>query len=79
MDFTLTSRQCANRLGVSTDFIVAEILDKKLRALIIAGRGKRSIYRISEDDWAVYTLKHVDQPKPLHPARRLNPLDKPAH
>jgi hypothetical protein len=53
-DWPLTTRDCADRLGVGTEFIAGEIDDGRLVALVIRRPGKRPIRRISEDGLAQY-------------------------
>jgi len=53
----LKTSECAELLGVSTDFILDEIKDGRLPALKTA-RGQRSIYRIEVDDFREYCRRH---------------------
>lgn len=58
-DPTLTTRDIANRLGVSTDFVVGEILDRRLwPALVLERPGGRRLYRVSEIVLAAYLRRH---------------------
>ena len=50
----LTTRDCANRLGVTTEFIVAEIQDGRLQALVIKRTGFKNIYRVSPQELEAY-------------------------
>jgi excisionase family DNA binding protein len=43
----LTTRDIADYLGVSTDFVVGEIDDGRLRALVLDRPGGRRIIRVS--------------------------------
>lgn len=49
----LTTRECAEFMGVSTTYIVEAIKDGKLQAERIPS-GRRTLYRIHEDDFIVY-------------------------
>lgn len=75
-DPTLTTRLCADRLGVSTDFIVGEIRDGRLRAHVRIVPGKRAIYRISEAEFRAYQSRHWRQQLPAQP---LKPTEPPGH
>ncbi|HXO84683.1 MAG TPA: helix-turn-helix domain-containing protein [Gemmatimonadales bacterium] len=57
-DPRLTTRDCAERLGVSTNFIVGEIRDGRLRALVIRRGRRRSMYRIAPADLNAYLRQH---------------------
>jgi hypothetical protein len=58
-DPTLTTRDIANRLGVSTDFVVGEIRDKRLwPARVIERPGGRCLYRVSEEVYRAYVKRH---------------------
>lgn len=57
-DPRLTTRHCATRLGVSTQFIVAEILAGRLHALVIQRGDRRAIYRISPAAFHAYVRRH---------------------
>jgi excisionase family DNA binding protein len=57
-DPTLKPRDCADRLGVSSGFIIGEIRDGRLRALVIERKGFRTIYRIREEDLQAYLRAH---------------------
>lgn len=57
-DPTLTTRDVADRLGLSTAFIVGEIQDGRLEALTLRRVDKRNIYRVSERDFAAYLVRH---------------------
>ena len=56
-DPILTTRDCANRLGVSTDFIVGEIQDGRLTAYTNR-RGRRAVYRVAPADFDTYVAEH---------------------
>lgn len=57
-DPCLTTRQVADRLGVSPNFIIGEIRDLRLKATVIERAGKRTIYRIAPQDVDAYELRH---------------------
>lgn len=54
----LTTRQCADRIGVSTDFIRGEIEDRRLKAHVVARDKKRLVYRVSLEDFEAYLRRH---------------------
>lgn len=57
-DHLLTTRACADYLGVSTGFIRGEIKDERLRAAIVIRRDSgRTVYRISQADFKDYCLQ----------------------
>ncbi len=58
----LTTRQVADRLGVSTDFVVGEIRDGRLKASVLTRPSRRSLYRVSEGALAVYLRAHHWRP-----------------
>lgn len=57
-DPALTTRQCADRIGVTTEFIIGEIRDGRLRALVIQRPGVRTIYRVSPADFDAYIVRY---------------------
>jgi excisionase family DNA binding protein len=57
-DPRLTTSDCAQRLGVSTQFIVGEIREGRLRALVIQRGRRRAMYRIAPADLAAYLRQH---------------------
>lgn len=57
-DPTMTTRQCADSIGVSPGFVVGEIRDGRLRALVIKRPRRRSVYRVAPADWAAYVRQH---------------------
>jgi hypothetical protein len=57
-DAQLTTRDVANRLGVTPGFVVAEINQGRLRALVIRREGRRSLYRVSPADLGVYVKRY---------------------
>lgn len=57
-DPRLTTRDCADRLGVSTGFIIGEIRDGRLAATLCEREGKRTIYRIAPADFEAYQRRH---------------------
>lgn len=56
-DPTLTTSDCARHLGVSTKFIVGEIRDGRLRALVITRPRRRCMYRVSPAALKAYLLQ----------------------
>lgn len=50
----LTTKQCAVKLGMSTDFVLGEIRDGRMEAHVIARDGKRTVYRISAESLERY-------------------------
>jgi hypothetical protein len=56
-DPKLSTRDCADRLGVSPKFIVGEILDGRLAAHVRQDPGQRAIYRVSEVDFDAYVRR----------------------
>ncbi len=81
-DPRLTTRDCADRLGVSPGFIVGEIRDGRLPALVLEREGLRTVYRIIPRDFEAYCRRfewHPDAVKPIKPAdatQRTDPTDK---
>lgn len=57
-DPRLTTRDVANRLGVSTNFVVEEILNGRLEALVIRREPLRTLYRVSEASLDAYLERH---------------------
>lgn len=57
-DPQLSTRECAERLGVSPDFIVGEILDGRLTAYTHERTGRRRIYRVTPADFDTYLAQH---------------------
>jgi hypothetical protein len=57
-DPRLTTRDCADRLGVTPRFIVGEIQDGRLIAHERNRQGHRAIYRIAEIEFAAYIRRH---------------------
>lgn len=54
----LTTRECADIMGVSTDYVWVEIRDGRLKAENVAGSGKRASYRVHEEDFLDF-LKRI--------------------
>lgn len=54
----LTTRQCARHLGVSPDFVLGEIRDRRLPASVIVRDGKRTVYRVAVTDLETYLRRH---------------------
>lgn len=61
----LTTRQCADRLGVSTDFIRGEIGDRRLKAHVVAREKKRTIYRVTAEDFGAYLRRYYGRSEQL--------------
>jgi excisionase family DNA binding protein len=57
-DPTLTTRDCANRLGVSPNFIIGEIRDGRLKAIVLQRAGRRTLYRIAPTALDDYLARH---------------------
>lgn len=57
-DPKLGTRDCADRLGVSSGFIIGEIRDGRLKAMVIERKGFRTIYRVAEEDLQAYLREH---------------------
>jgi hypothetical protein len=57
-DPKLTTRDVADRLGVSTNFVIGEIRDGRMAATVIERPGVRSIYRVSELALLDYLRRH---------------------
>lgn len=53
-DPRLTTRDCADRLGVSTGFVIGEIKQGRLAAAVIRRGGRRAIYRVSPASLQAY-------------------------
>lgn len=62
-DPCLTTRDVANRLGVSTNFVLGEIQDGRLPAIVLERPGARRLYRISEASLSAYLRRHQWQPQ----------------
>jgi excisionase family DNA binding protein len=55
----LTTRQAATRLGVSTAFVLGEIHDGRLPAIILARPGKaRRVYRVTPAALETYRRRY---------------------
>lgn len=57
-DPRLTTRDCAERLGMSARFIVGEIRDGRLAAHVREREGLRALYRISEVAFDAYLQRY---------------------
>lgn len=57
-DPRLTTRQIADRLGVSTNFIIGEILEGRLEATVLRRPGVRTVYRVAEVALEDYLRRH---------------------
>lgn len=53
----MTTAQIAAKLGMSTDFVVGEIRDRRLDARVIVREGKRTVYRISAAQFDRYCYR----------------------
>ncbi len=76
-DPRLTTRDVADRLGVSTNFVVEEIQDGRLEALVIRRPGVRTVYRVAEAALEDYFRRFkwtssglAERPDPSHHAKR---------
>lgn len=63
MNPTMTTSDCARHLGVSTSFIVGEIRDGRLRALVLQRGRRRALYRISPAAWRAYLREYGSPPR----------------
>lgn len=55
----LTTRECADAIGMTTQFIRGEILDGRLTARASKPPGRqRTTFRVHVDDFAVYRDRH---------------------
>lgn len=54
----MTTRHCADRLGVSTGFVVGEIKAGRLHGHQLLREGKRPFYRIAPSAFAAYVSTH---------------------
>jgi len=61
-DPTLSTRDCADYLGVSTDFVVGEIQDGRLVAKVLERPGLRKIYRVSRTELDAYVVRYGWKP-----------------
>lgn len=64
-DDWLNTRECADRLGVSTAFVIGEIRDGRLNALVIERPNVRTLYRVRPGALAQYIARyrwHDEQP-----------------
>lgn len=58
MERWLSTRECADRLGVTTDFIVGEIRDGRLAARVMTRESGRPLYRIEAAAFTTYLARH---------------------
>jgi hypothetical protein len=58
MDGWLKPRDCADRLGVTPNFIIGEIRDGRLNALVIERPGSKAIYRIRTSSLQAYITRY---------------------
>lgn len=58
MSSRLTTRQCAEYLGVTTNFVRGEIREGRLIAVVNVKRGARSLIRIALTDLRSYCEQH---------------------
>lgn len=54
----LSTRECADQLGVSTAFVIGEIRDGRLTALVIERPNVRTLYRIRPSALLHYISKY---------------------
>lgn len=71
-DPCLTTSDCAEAISMTTEFIVGEIRDGRLKARTYAGGRPR--YRIAPADWDAYLARYwpsgaMGRPEPSYPAR----------
>lgn len=59
-----TTRDIAQRLGVSPAFVVGEIRDGRLGALVIARPDHNAVYRISDEQFEAYCRRFCWTPAP---------------
>jgi hypothetical protein len=59
----VTTTQAAERLGMSAEFVRGEIRDGRLAANVIKREGKRTVYRVTDDQLARYI---ADCWRPFH-------------
>lgn len=57
-------RDIADRLGVTPGFIVAEIREGRLEAVVIERPDRNAVYRISDDQFAAYCRRFLWTPQP---------------
>ena len=62
----LSTALCAARIGVTTGYVVGEIRDGRLAAMVLSRPGKRACYRVSEPAFESYLARHW---RPAGPAR----------
>ncbi len=55
----LTTRDCADRLGVTPGFIVGEIRSGRLVGIVLARIGRRCVYRVEQESFAAYVRRYV--------------------
>lgn len=61
-DPTMSTRDCANRLGVGTDFVLGEIRDGRLKAYSAHEGRRRAVYRIAPSDFDEYFARYWTAP-----------------
>jgi excisionase family DNA binding protein len=73
----LTTRDVADRLGVSTNFVVEEIQAGRLQALVIRRAGVRTLYRVSDANLDTYLARYqwtstglAERAEPSHEQKR---------
>lgn len=59
MDPSMTSREVADRLGVSTNFVLGEVRDGRLLACTYDRPGRRVVYRFSEQQLEAYQVRYA--------------------
>jgi hypothetical protein len=69
-DPTLSTRECAKKIGLDTEYIVGEIRDGRLKAFVISRPGRRPIYRVTPADFDAYLARYGSWTKTKTPANR---------
>jgi hypothetical protein len=54
----LKPRECAILLGVTAEYIVGEIKDGRLTAMVHETKEGRVRYRVDVEDWRLYVVTH---------------------
>lgn len=61
-DPRLTTRAIADKLGVGTQFVLDEIHDGRLDALVLERPGARRVYRVTPQAFDEYLARHRWRP-----------------
>jgi hypothetical protein len=64
----LTTRQCADYLGVTSEHVRGEIVDGRLLARVRMKVRRRTVYRVELTDFRAYCQQHSPNVVPLLPA-----------